>query len=95
MPIHIENTSGIVRFYEEGHSYENKDTFSAVAFVQFFGKTAFISGMMGKIKTPELMEMLDTLLKMGYTEIKAMRKGKLKTYSKELIEEAIKRSKKA
>jgi hypothetical protein len=50
--------------------------------------------MLGKIETPQMIELLDILLKMGYTEIRAIRKGKVKVYKKEFLVDLIKKLKK-
>lgn len=81
MPIHVQPITGTVRFYEDGHSYENKDPYIAVATVQFLDEqTCYVSALHGDVTRKMFEELIVGLMKMGVKNAITFRHEKMKIY---------------
>jgi hypothetical protein len=78
MSVKFIPTTGYLKIYQEGKSYENRDPFDAIITVQFLGDTvAYLSGAKGEVGIKGIAKGLKELQSMGIEKVLMERRGKV------------------
>lgn len=77
MEVHIEPTSFIIRIYEDGKSFKNRDPYALVISVNMVGPdTCYLFGMRGGVKSGWTAKVYAELKALGINKVKLERGGK-------------------
>ncbi len=78
MSVHLQDAEIVVRWYDEGKSFNNSDRFKAVAtLVILESNHVFMRGVHGELSKQDMAELFEQLVDRGITRLSAERHGKL------------------
>lgn len=78
--VHFEPATTVIRWYEDGCSFEQRSPYKAVCTITYIRPdTVVISGMHGQLNKSDMAELFKRLVKEGVTKLIAERRGELVT----------------
>jgi len=78
--MNIDPVVFIVRFYEDGKSFENKDKYKLSATLQKIDNIGHLLGLSGEMNRQDLKDLTKGLYELGIDYLKVTRHEKRKTY---------------